>query len=210
MTEVDPNARFGLERWRSRALDELLGFVKGIIADGAVSGAEAVALRQLLEANPLLAAEWPANVLADRLERIFVDGVVEEEEREDLPLLLQRATGEREGSAEPMTRATRLPVDEPPPDLIFKDRLYVLTGKFVTGKRVFCEAAVERLGGWCDSRITRETDYLVIGTLASEAWVHTTHGRKIEAAVEMKVEGHPISIVAEEHWAMTVRRGSEE
>jgi NAD-dependent DNA ligase len=84
----------------------------------------------------------------------------------------------------------------------------VLTGKFVTGKRAFCEAAVERLGGWCDSRITRETDYLVIGTLASEAWMHTTHGRKIEAAVEMKAQGHPISIVAEEHWAMAVRERS--
>ncbi len=57
----------------------------------------------------------------------------------------------------------------------------------------------------CDSRITRETDYLVIGTLASEAWVHTTHGRKIEAAVEMKAEGHRIIIVAEEHWATAVR-----
>lgn len=205
MTEVDPNVRFGLGRWRARGLDELLGFVKGIITDGAVSDAEAVALHQLLEANPALATEWPANVLADRLERIFADGVIEEEEREDLVLLLQRATGESEGSAEPMTRATRLPVDEPPPDLIFEKRLFVLTGKFVTGKRAFCEAAVERLGGWCDSRITRETDYLVIGTLASEAWVHTTHGRKIEAAVVIKAQGHPISIVAEEHWAMAVR-----
>jgi hypothetical protein len=152
MTEIDPNVRFGLGRWRARGLDELLGFVKGIIADGAVSDAEAVALRQLLEANPLLLAEWPANVLAGRLERIFADGLVEDAEREDLLLLLQCATGESEGSAESMTRATRLPVDVPAPDLIFEKHVYVFTGKFVTGKRAFCEEAVERLGGWCDSR----------------------------------------------------------
>jgi NAD-dependent DNA ligase len=153
-------------------------------------------------------AEWPVNVLAERLERIIADGLVEDEERDDLLLLLQRATGESEGSAEPMTRATRLPVDIPAPDLIFEEHVYVFTGKFVTGKRAFCEEAVERLGGWCDSRITRETDYLVIGTLASEAWVHTTHGRKIEAAVEMKAQGHPIGIVAEEHWATALRARS--
>jgi hypothetical protein len=30
--------------------------------------------------------------------------------------------------------------------------------------------------------------------------VHTTFGRSIEAAVELRVQGHGIKIVSEEHW----------
>jgi hypothetical protein len=59
----------------------------------------------------------------------------------------------------------------------------VFTGKFAFGPRRVCEAAVEALGGRAGSSVTRVTNYLVIGTFGSRDWIHTSHGRKIEQAV---------------------------
>jgi hypothetical protein len=42
---------------------------------------------------------------------------------------------------------------------------------------------------------------LVVGTIRSRDWLHSTHGRKIEHAVELAGQNHPIAIVSEEHWA---------
>jgi hypothetical protein len=40
----------------------------------------------------------------------------------------------------------------------------------------------------------------VIGVFASRDWYHTNYGRKIERAVELRAEGHPITNLSEEHW----------
>jgi len=42
------------------------------------------------------------------------------------------------------------------------------------------------------------TDYLVIGEIGSSNWVHSSFGRKIEKAMELKEKGR-ISIVSEKH-----------
>ena len=45
-----------------------------------------------------------------------------------------------------------------------------------------------------------DLDYLVIGSLASREWAHTSHGRKIEKAMDYKKKGCSINIVSEEQW----------
>jgi len=201
---MDPNVRFNPSRWARRGLDELLGLVRGIVADGVVTDAEMVALTRWMAANPLVAGVWPGDVLADRLGRIFADGVVDAEERAELTLLLHQAAGETPGELATMAAATRLPLDAPPPGLAYPGQVYVFTGAFVYGTRKACERAVADRGGRCGSSITRDTRVLVIGALASEAWVHSTHGRKIEKAVQYREAGVPLAIVDEEHWARSL------
>lgn len=45
-----------------------------------------------------------------------------------------------------------------------------------------------------------DTHYLVIGDIGSAAWMHSTHGRKIEAAVELLERGTGIAIISEAHF----------
>ncbi len=41
---------------------------------------------------------------------------------------------------------------------------------------------------------------LVIGAYATDSWAHSSFGRKIEKALEIREEGSQISIVSELHW----------
>jgi NAD-dependent DNA ligase len=80
----------------------------------------------------------------------------------------------------------------------------VFTGKFAFGPRADCERQVIKLGAACERAITHRTRYLVIGTFGSRDWVHTSFGRKIEKAVQYRDDGHPLAIVAEDHWASSL------
>jgi len=55
--------------------------------------------------------------------------------------------------------------------------------------------------------VTRRTNSLVIGPIASRAWLESTHGRKILRAVELRSEGLPVRIVSEEAWIQAVDSG---
>lgn len=203
-----PDARFNAKRRIDRGVSELLGLVRGILVDGVVSEGEAHALHGWLQANPDLEGVWPVNVLAARLERIFEDGVVDTDEREDLAELLKQMVGGGEhssyGIALGHSGATTLPLDEPAPCLKFNGLVYVFTGKFAYGPRKVCEQVVVELGGVCEKNITQRTNVLVIGTFGSRDWVQSPYGRKIEKAVKYRQEGLPVSLVSEDHWAMTL------
>ncbi len=94
---------------------------------------------------------------------------------------------------------------DPPPEIIFDHRLFCLTGKFASGTRNECQAQVTALGGDCTKAPSRKTDYVVIGTIGSRDWIHSTHGRKIEKAVDIRDEGSGLHIVTEEYWAGCIR-----
>lgn len=195
------NLRWNAARRADRTLDEMLGLVKGVIVDGVVTEGEAQFLAHWINANPEAARIWPGNVLARRLQKIFADRVVDEEERDDLLGLLQSVTGETLGMPENENPSTRLPLDDPAPALSFDGTLYVFTGRFVYGTRAACQASVVERGGECASDITRKTDVVVIGDLGSRDWIHTSFGRKIQKAVEYRDHGVGLAIVSEEHWA---------
>lgn len=197
--------RFNAARRSGRDMDELLGLVRGVILDGEVTDAEARGLQRWLTSRPEIATEWPASVLSQRLERIFADGRVDEEERGELLALLQKVTGERPDLPTAERGATRLPVDDPEPLIPFNGQTFVFTGKFVYGTRAECEKVAVQRGARCASSVSKKVDILVIGAIGSADWIHSTYGRKIEAAVDLRSAGHPISIVSEEHWTGHLR-----
>ena len=97
-------------------------------------------------------------------------------------------------------RATTLWLDDPPPEIVFENRKFCLTGKFCHGTRAQCEDEVKTRKGICQSSPTKSTDYLVIGSYAEGTWIQSAYGRKIEKAVAMRASGLPIRIISEEHW----------
>lgn len=205
-TSLDPhgqpyNMHFNRGRRTERDLSELLGLAKGVLADGVVSAQEAELIRVWVENHGDAAARWPINALHDRLARIFQDGRVDEEERTELAELLTALVGGEAGIIGGADAATDLPIDTPPPVIAWPDSVFVFTGKFAFGPRTECERSAARLGGRCESHVTRRTNYLVIGTFGSRDWAQTSFGRKIEAAVRLRMEGHPLAIVSEDYWA---------
>ncbi|OPY77749.1 MAG: DNA polymerase III subunit epsilon [Syntrophorhabdus sp. PtaU1.Bin058] len=188
-----------------RDIDELIGICKGITADNIVSTEEALYLERWLKINKEIANQYPANMLIGRIETMLIDGVFDDNEKLELLSVLQDLTGERPSHEICDNYSTALPFDQPFPEVVFRNNLFCLTGKFCYGTRNLCESEIIKRAGQVQSNPTLKTNYLVIGILGSSDWIHTTHGRKIEKAVEYRDKGLPIKIIPEEHWVNSIQ-----
>lgn len=191
--------RFRMKYVQERCYDELVGLCKGILADGQVNQAEAEFLHNWLQAHPELADQFPCDILTQRLALHFADGLLDDEEAQDLLFLLKDMTGEK-GQQGKGAAPTELAFNNPMPSLAFPSFAYVLTGTFQAGIRQDISKHLEQLGAVIKNRVIKSNPcILVVGALVTPAWIHSTHGRKIEEAVRFRDEGRPISIVSETH-----------
>ena len=133
------------------------------------------------------------------------DSVLDHGEQQELLALLSDITGDGESlQYEVSSLATKLPLSEPPPIVEFSSREFCLTGRFVFGTRKECENEVITRGGLTKKSPTKSTNYLVIGHLGSQDWIHSTHGRKVERAVQLADSGSGIYLVSEQHWVESI------
>jgi NAD-dependent DNA ligase len=197
------------KRVDERTVSELIGLVKGIVADKVVSEAEACILRDWLSENyPLMRGNYVATTLIKRINSIFKDGIVDEAERNDLFETLLDVIGGKVSAPHVHSQSTHLPLDIPYPEIKFGKMEFCVTGKFVYGPRKKIVQAIEERGGMFKSTVNRTLNYLVIGAIGSRDWIQSTHGRKIEEAVFLKKKGLKIKIVNEEHFIESVDRNS--
>jgi NAD-dependent DNA ligase len=204
--ELDNHAQpvkttYNYNRRVNRAINELHGFLKGIIADGTINAQECDCLNQWIKGNPEIVGEWPVNVLCDRLNRIYRDNVADDEERADLCELAREIEGKQTDDA--FFTPTDLPLSTPEPEIVFDSNEFVLTGRFLYGTRKACEREIELRGGRCSDRVRLQTSYLVVGSLMSRDWKFTPYGNKILKAVEY-CGRCPIAIVSEKRWQLFI------
>jgi NAD-dependent DNA ligase len=184
-----------------KSIDALIGFARCALADGVVSDAEALEFHRWVLAMRATGWQWPIDEIAQRLETIFADGAIDPAEREDLRDIMEQLGAAP--SPHGVTVAT-LPLDEPPPALVFPGATFCVTGKFAFGTRAKVHAAITGRGGVAGERVTSDTSYLVIGAFASRDWAHTSYGRKIEQAVDLRRGGQGLAIVGEDHWRSAI------
>lgn len=184
-----------------RQIDELIGIVKGVMADGMVTQGEVEFLLRWMETNRQAANLWPAKALYPRLAQVAAKGFMTlHEEGEMLDLLMNTVGGNTAPQTGFASNSSKLPLTEPPAPLSFEGRAFCFTGAFHSGTREWCHSQVMSRGGRNIGNITKKLDYLVIGDIGNESWAHSTHGRKIEKAIEYNSAGCRIKIVSEEHW----------
>jgi NAD-dependent DNA ligase len=177
----------------AKATNEITGLLRGLLADGVVTESEAAYLRNWLTQRPELLRDPLVASLGMRLDRIFADGVVTPEELEELKTVCMQFTPQDDAP-------TSLPLDTPPPTIVIPHHAFCFTGTFVSGTRTWCEEQVISRAGVAHGGFKHDTDFLVIGTKVSAAWVNQSYGRKIQAAADAKRSGHKVFIVNEEHW----------
>lgn len=189
-------------RLDDRAVNELIGLAHGLMADGKIDQGEAEYLRHWLATNVLVTDNPLIGCLLDRVSSYLEDGVLDEDEAADLFDALHQFTGGQSG-IDGLQMATKLPIDKPVPEIVIPGRRFCFTGTFAFGSRKDCEKAVKELGGSAGS-LNRSTEYLVIGVYATGSWAHSSFGRKIEKAIDLKQAGCPVAILGEEHWASSL------
>ncbi len=184
-----------------RQVDELIGLVKGVLADGAICQGEIEFLYGWLTANQNAAHAWPANALYPRIAAALADGHMDADEEKELIGLLLATVG---GNTAPLngqhSNSSTLPLCQPAPNIDFNERIFCFTGTFNSGTRDWCHAQVKQRNGATASNITKKLNYLVIGEIGSRDWLHSTYGLKIQKAVEYRASGVPLNIVSERQW----------
>lgn len=181
-------------------INELLGVIAGIAADRVIEDKEMLALREWLSVNEELTDFWPGKVIATRIEDILEDGVITQDERDDFLQVLDEVsglgmteTGVESGFSTDFWGKEIKPVRH-------IGETFCFTGKFVTGTRKNVQRIVTELGADTCNDVNGNVTYLVIGSLASRDWRFSIYGRKIERAIELHEQGHPITILKEETW----------
>lgn len=189
---------YGRARLDDRQINELIGLAHGIIADGKTNQAEAEYLQKWLAANGHVTENPLINTLLHRVSLYLQDGVLDTSESEELFETLKAFTGGDFELGE-MQKSTTLPFCQPAPVIEYPGRRFCFTGTFGFGSRKECEAAVKERGASAGG-IAMKTDYLVIGIYATDAWAHSSYGRKIEEAATFRSQGYPVRIIGEEYW----------
>ena len=200
-TVPDPYLSFRPRATQQRTIDTLIGISKGMIADGVVTQGEAEALLSWLVVNQKTVAANPVtDGLVERVKEMLVDDILDADESSELHDLLTQISGGIEGAGE-LFKPTTLPLDQPPPPVVFGDRSFLFTGTFIFGNRRACETTVREKGGAIEKSVNLSLDYLVIGSYVTDSWKHQSFGNKIIKAMEYRDSNNPsLAIVSEDHW----------
>lgn len=201
---MNPSPRGRARRLREQrrieeGLAEMMGLVRGVIADGHVTADEAARLSEWARKQPDVIDRFPANLLARRLEKIYRDGKLDARERAHLEAILGQIARNPSGLGFPL--ATDLPVDVPAPEVVFEGRTFVFAGELAYGPSRTCEREVLELGGECDRTVSRRTDYVVLGSLSAGEWAQDAVGPVLDAVVRYRARGVSIAVISEECWA---------
>lgn len=184
----------------NRAIEHLLGMVTGMVADGQLHDLEIKLLSTWMTSYPEATTEFPGSVIARKVAEILKDGIITENERAHLlQVLLGLASTDFSvtGSADP--EVASLPIEDDA-NIAFPDAIVCFTGEFLYGTRAACERLVLKLGATCAENVSKKVNVLVIGTKVSLDWAHTSFGRKIQKAMDLRGGGHPIAIISERRW----------
>ena len=185
-----------------KAISQLSGVCAGILADGVVNPDEVTFFADWVRKFAPLAPTWPFSEILGRLDRIFADGRCDDDERDELRDVMKALCGYEDKPSASQAYASTLPVNSPLPDpIVFPERTFNVTGKFSFGTRKKVMEAISARGGIpSNSTPTESSDYLVIGVFASRDWIESSHGRKIERAIELRDSGSGIAIIPEDYW----------
>ncbi len=178
-------------------IEELVGFLTGTASDGVLNDQEITAMYSWLEHNESVKEVWPASVIVKRLAIILEDGIITDEEREDLLVTVRQVTGTDTDASGVSFEASTEVWEDSLGELKIPGSVFCLTGDFVSGNRGSVDTMLRCLGAETSSSVNKKVTYLVIGTLASRDWLYTSHGRKIEKALLLKREGSDIKVITE-------------
>lgn len=183
----------------TKSMQTLLGICTGISSDNQINDQEIHFLVTWLSQYEDVAKLWPAEIIAQRVKKILSDGKITQDEREHLLDTIKQITGNyfhQTGSVEPETIGFQF--DKPIID--FKKAIICLTGEFITGTRNRCLAIIENTGCKISDSVTKKVTHLIVGHNTSPSWKYESFGLKIQKAIELRNNGHPIFIISEQHW----------
>ncbi len=192
-------------RQLTKSIQTLIGICTGMTADNTLNDQEILFLSTWIKEHPEITTKWPGSIIAERIRQILGDGIISHDERNDLLETLSSLIGNYfsdTGAAKNEIASIDYCIDK---EIYFKERKFCFTGEFVLGTRAVCKRLIEKLGGLTAETVSMKLDYLVIGTIISDDWAYTSHGRKIEKAMELRSVSSKPTIISEKQWTDAIK-----
>ncbi len=135
--------------------------------------------------NMSLRGNYPFDKVFEIVSDALADGVLENTELQAMFLLFEQIT-------DPIANACDCT------DFYIQGKTFCLTGEFKYGQRSLVQEMLSKRGGIPVNSVSNKTDYLIVGSLGSDAWVAGNYGTKVKKALELQKKGAAIQIVKEQ------------
>lgn len=183
-------------------LQILHGICHGILADGVIDEKEIRDLEKWLDENTHLSTYYPYDEIRSLILSIVSDGKIEEEEKLVLKAYLNQFVNlENKEIEEQINRETSdINISghcTSDPEIELDGKTFCITGVLKSGNRASLEKTISDLGGIPTKTLTKKTDYLIVGDNGNQAWAFACYGRKVEKALDLRKNGHKISLIHE-------------
>ena len=180
-----PHKRHQALSKETQALNEMSGILKGISCDGVLTVEEINYLISWMNANISLKGNYPYDRIYNKLAEVLEDGVITEQEHDELVQLFQTATNPVE--------LTACSCD----CLNLEGKNICLSGEFDYGSKDDVSTVLIDKGAVMQNGVTKKTHILVVGGQGSSAWSSGNYGSKIKKALELQAKGIDILIIRE-------------
>ena len=185
-------------------VQELQGILHGIIADSKINDDEVLGLEKWLNENDYLKGTYPFSEIDSLLTAVLSDRVISLDEKEMLLAFFSSFIDLRKSSEidpsmfiELRSKYKISGICASCPDVIIPDHWFCFTGiSSRTNRKEISEIVIGR-GGYFKDIITDKIQFLVVGNEGNPCWAFASYGRKVEAAMKMRQNGHPIQIINE-------------
>lgn len=183
-------------------LQILQGICHGILADGIIDDKEVVDLERWLEENTHLSSYYPYDEIRSLILSIVSDGKIEEEEKLVLKAYLNQFVNLENKEIEKQINRETNDINisghcTSDPEIELDGKTFCITGVLKSGNRASLEKTISDLGGISTRTLTKKTDYLIVGDNGNQAWAFACYGRKVEKALDLRKNGHKISLIHE-------------
>ena len=169
----------------TKYLQELQGIIFGIMSDNVLTDEEIESLKYWMDTHLALEGNYPFDKIYKCLKKIFEDGIITEDERQELEKVCQHVIS---------------PLESEPQCVINSDiggKLICLTGDFSSMERKEMEAFLTEQGAIVKKAVSKKLDFLIVGELGSNQWTQGSYGTKIKKALEYNEKGADITILRE-------------
>ena len=82
--------------------------------------------------------------------------------------------------------------------IVFRDKLFCLSGKFFSGNKKSIEEQIRLRGGQTKGDMTKDVDFLIEGNAGNQNWKYVNHGGKAEKAHKFQQQGCKVLIKTED------------
>jgi NAD-dependent DNA ligase len=183
-------------------LQILQGICHGILADGVIDDKEIRDLEKWLNENSHLSTYYPYDEIRSLILSIVSDGKIDEEEKLILKAYINQFVNLENKEIEKQINQETSNINisgycTSDPEIELNGKTFCITGVLKSGNRASLEKIISNLGGIPTKNLTKKTDYLIIGDNGNPAWAFACYGRKVEKALDLRKNGHNISLVHE-------------